>query len=239
MKLIYVECETTTKKMRGDILKSNHLKDYLIYAVRGISMYAHRARRFALTDSDIDLFVANCVSTALSDTPMDVNQACRWLKQVEEVRNRANTLYNWGCDLFGREPDELTDPATLVVIDDHRHVVQQARLLSLDRSHKSRDQIYWEEACWCQLSRLATMAARSWGADLSRYDIYGFLHETLDCLAEEQKPDVLEELNSRIKEANFKMANVLVAGDTLTKVPLSELGLETPDPPPVYRADCS
>ena len=212
---------TQPRLKRDEISDQTILKDFLIDMLKGVSMYAHRARRFSLTDREIDLFATDAFNAAVSPNSIHINRVQVLLKGVQETRNRAKTLYQWACELYGRKPEVLSGDAIREIPTTPEETIQKARRLQEIKTSKAREIIYWERVCTQKLGRLSSLATYLPDGSVCPCDIYGFLHDTLNALS--QNPDKLSlvVLKRKIEQAHHNLAKALVAGDTLTDVPLT------------------
>lgn len=87
------------------------LQDLLIYATKGIAMYAHRAGQYGVSDRDIDLFVVEALFTTVTNVNFHVVRLQKMLAQAAQIRDRARALYEFAYRENGQEVRELTGPA--------------------------------------------------------------------------------------------------------------------------------
>jgi len=69
------------------------LQDLLIYAVKGISQYAHRARQFGASDAGIDAFTIEAIFATLTNVNFDEKSVAKLVHRAAKVRDEARVLY--------------------------------------------------------------------------------------------------------------------------------------------------
>jgi len=70
----------------------------LIYAVKGISQYATRARALGVKDNAIDTFVVECLFTTVTNVNFDPLRMQNWLIRAGKMLDRAKKIYEEACD---------------------------------------------------------------------------------------------------------------------------------------------
>ena len=69
------------------------LQDLLIHAVKGISMYAHRARQLGAADPEIDAFTIQAIFATLTNVNFDPQRLVELIRQAVATRDVARALY--------------------------------------------------------------------------------------------------------------------------------------------------
>ncbi|HQB12639.1 MAG TPA: hydroxylamine reductase [Candidatus Omnitrophota bacterium] len=94
------QCEQTAKgkgcTLQGVCGKSPEvaaLEDLLIYALKGISVYAHKARELGAKDKAIDLFVIEGLFTTITNVDFDTERLQEILLKGYEIQKKARALY--------------------------------------------------------------------------------------------------------------------------------------------------
>jgi hydroxylamine reductase len=112
------QCEQTSKgegcKTLGVCGKDEStatLQDLLIHAVKGISMYAHRARLLGAADPEIDAFTIQAIFATLTNVNFDPERLAELIHEAVETRNSARALYERASVAAGKVPVEVGGPA--------------------------------------------------------------------------------------------------------------------------------
>jgi hydroxylamine reductase len=90
------------------------MQDLLVEAVKGIAMYAHRARQFGAADDGIDGFTLEAIFATLTNVNFDAQSLAVLIRQAAEVRDRARALYEQAARQSGKTPGQLSGPAAFV-----------------------------------------------------------------------------------------------------------------------------
>ena len=73
------------------------LQDLLVYAAKGIAMYAHRARQAGAADAAIDDFVIDCLFATGTNVNFDPIRLASLIDRAAVVREQAKQLYERAC----------------------------------------------------------------------------------------------------------------------------------------------
>lgn len=88
------------------------LQDLLILAVKGISMYAHRARQLGAADPEVDAFTIQAIFATLTNVNFDPERLVVLIRQAVTMRDVARALYEQASAKAGQVPATLAGPAT-------------------------------------------------------------------------------------------------------------------------------
>ncbi|MGA2352239.1 MAG: hydroxylamine reductase [Terracidiphilus sp.] len=83
------------------------LQDLLLHAVKGISIYAHRARTLGAADAEIDAFTIQAIFATLTNVNFDPERLVELIHQAITMRNAAQKLYESASVAAGIVPAEL------------------------------------------------------------------------------------------------------------------------------------
>jgi hydroxylamine reductase len=90
------------------------LQDLLIHAVKGISMYAHRARQQGAADPEIDGFTIRAIFATLTNVNFDPERLVELIHQAIATRDAARDLYERASVASGVVPSELGGAAAWI-----------------------------------------------------------------------------------------------------------------------------
>lgn len=218
------QCEQTAKGtgctvhgVCGKDPRTATLQDLLLFAVKGISMYAHRARQLGAIDNDVDVFVIKALFTTITNVDFDPERLQQWLLKAAEMREKAKKLYVDACAKAGKTPEVLSLPEqwhTSASIDD---LVNQGLSFGvLKRKAAMGDDISsLQEIVLYGLKGAAAYAEHAQILGQEDDTVYAFFHETLDLLLK-PNPSVDELIGAAMKvgELNFKVMGLLDAANT-------------------------
>lgn len=122
MSMFCYQCEQTAKGtgctvsgVCGKNPQVANLQDLLIYGVKGLAMYAHRARQLGVIDPAIDIFTVEALFATVTNVNFDAPRLFVLLQQAAQLRDRAKGQYEQAYQaLHGKSPAPLTGPAAWV-----------------------------------------------------------------------------------------------------------------------------
>ena len=116
MSMLCYQCEQTAKGQgcttSGVCGKSPEiaaLQDLLVYAVKDISRYAHRAAQLGVTDRDVNIFTTKALFSTLTNVNFDVQRFQEFLKQAADIKQKAKKLYESASTQAGQEVEVLKE----------------------------------------------------------------------------------------------------------------------------------
>ncbi|MHB1000464.1 MAG: hydroxylamine reductase [Armatimonadota bacterium] len=189
------------------------LQDLLLFAAKGISMYAHRARQFGAIDHDVDLFVVKALFTTVTNVDFDPERLKGWLFEAAEIRDRARDLYNNSTD----SPETLTLPYSWTPSGDIDNLAAQG----LNHNAAKRKELFGEDLT--SLIEIATYGLKGAAAYAEHAqilgqedpEVYGIFHEVLDALTNPAPTvDGLLGYAMKVGEVNLKVMGLLDAANT-------------------------
>ena len=195
------------------------LQDLLVHALKGISMYAHRARQLGRTDSDLDTFTVKALFATLTNVNFDPARFEQWLHQAYDHLNKARSLYEQAAQAAGKEPETLTGPAAWTPADNLAALETQGESVGIAQRLQthSEDVTGLEELVLYGLKGLASYSDHAHILGKTDDTVYAFIHQTLNTLAQEDNtPDNLLPLALRTGEVNLKVMQMLDAAHTET-----------------------
>ena len=195
------------------------LQDLLIYATKGISAFAHRARRFGARDREIDVFVVKALFSAVTNVNFDPQRLRDLLIRAAEVRDKAKTLYEEAAQAGGKTPERLSGPASWTPADSLDGLVEQGTSVSIaDRRQQLGDDIAGlQELLTYGLKGAAAYADHAQILGVEDEAVWAFFHEALDFLASEPTDvDALVAMCMKCGEVNLKVMELLDTANTAT-----------------------
>ncbi len=193
------------------------LQDVLVYMTKGISMYAHRARKFGAVNREVDVFTIEALFTTVTNVDFDAQRVADFIYKAEHIRSEARELYNSSCRRAGVNPEKLSGPAEFVPASDIDSLVKQAEEIEIPR----RKEILGEDITSLQETITYGLKGAAAYADhaqiLGKEDpaVYAVFHELLDLLSK-PSPTVEELLPAALKvgDLNLKTMELLDAANT-------------------------
>jgi len=202
----------TTFGVCGKDPETAALQDLLIHAVKGISMYAHRARKLGVKNTPTDAFVIRALFSTLTNVNFDPACFQDYLHEAERVRDRIRSFYRDACAKTGFTPEELEEPAEWKPADRLDGLVEQGVESGILRRIESlgNDVAGLQELLLYGLKGVAAYAFHA--QELGKEDdgVFGFIHEALDFLTRtDATADELVAVNLRCGEVNLRVMELL------------------------------
>ncbi len=195
------------------------LQDLLIYAAKGVSMYAHRAAELGAADPEVDRAVLDFLFATVTNVDFDPARLRRHLADAARMRDRAKALYESVCAKAGKTPEALSGPAAWQPAADLDGLVRQGEELSLVKRQVrlGADATGLQELILYGLKGAATYADHAGILDYKDPGLYAAFHETLDFLTHENPTtDALLAWVMKTGELNLTAMGLLDAANTNT-----------------------
>jgi len=206
----------TVKGVCGKDEETAVLQDLLIHALKGLSMYARRARDLGATDREINVFTVKAAFSTLTNVNFDPQRLQALLRQAAEMRDRAKVLYQQAA---GTKAEELAGPAAWKPASGLEGLLAQGREVGvLGRKEKfGEDVTGLMELLTYGLKGLAAYADHAQILGQEDDAVYAFVHQALDSLTKDN-PTVDELLGLALKagEVNLRAMELLDAANTGT-----------------------
>jgi hydroxylamine reductase len=227
MKMFCYQCEQTaggtgcTKVGAcGKDAETASLQDLLVYAVEGISQYAHRARQLGVIDHGIDLFVIEALFSTVTNVNFDSERFEVILCQAGDVINSSKELYEDACKSAGQDAELLEGPAQWQPAVDKAGLLNQAMEVGIEKRAEilGADVSGLQELLMYGLKGTAAYADHASILGQEDNAVFAFFHEALNFLASEEAkdPDKLVPMVLRCGEVNLRAMELLDAGNTGT-----------------------
>ena len=218
------QCEQTAKGTGCDKIgvcgkdaETSATQDLLIHAVKGLSMYAHRAGQLGVTDREIDVFVIRALFTTVTNVNFDPERVKDYILKAAELRDKAKSLYEEACGKAGKTPEMLAGPASWTPASDLEGLVKQGDVVNFTKNLTSAgaDITGLQELILYGLKGMASYADNALNLGQEDKSVYAYFHEALSYLASE--PSDIGELTAcalKVGEVNFKVMGLLDKANT-------------------------
>lgn len=193
------------------------LQDLLVYAAKGISMYATRARRLGARDAGVDHFVIEALFTTVTNVNFDPDRIEGLVREAARVRDRVRAAYEQACRAQRATPEQLEGPAAWTPAADRGGLLDQARQIGLETRLASlgADVTGLQELLTYGLKGMAAYAEHARILGQEDDSVYAFVHEALDFL---MRPAVtLDELTQKVLDCgkvNLRVMELLDLANT-------------------------
>ncbi len=204
----------TVKGVCGKDSQVAALQDLLIYATKGLSMYAHRSRQLGMRDRDVDVFVLEGLFSTVTNVDFDVQRLEGLLAQVGQLHKKAREMYEVACRQAGHSPETLTGPARWTPADNLNGLLAQAEEIGIARRKEALGETVTglQELITYGLKGAAAYADHAQILGYEDDAIYASFHEMLDFLA--GSPADTNELLAKALEVGELNLQVMALLDT-------------------------
>jgi hydroxylamine reductase len=193
------------------------LQELLVYAAKGVSMYAHRAAQFESRDPQVDEFVIEALFTTVTNVDFDPQRLRTWLTRAATMRDRARQLYTVACQQAGQEPQTLDGPAAWQPAADIDGLVLQGQEIGVAQRRLScgDDVTGLQELILYGLKGTAAYADHAHVLGYDDAEVFALFHATLDFLTHQNPAvDALLAWAMKVGELNLKVMALLEAANT-------------------------
>jgi hydroxylamine reductase len=193
------------------------LQDLIIYATKGVSMWAHRARALSAKDADVDRYVVEALFTTITNVDFDPERLQAILREGITLRDRARSLYEKAAKAAGEKLEMPDGPATWIPAADLEGLLKQQEALGIEARRKKMgdDVVGLQELLTYGLKGAAAYADHALILGVEDESVWAFFHEALSFLAD--FPTDIEALTTmclRCGEVNYRVMEILDEANT-------------------------
>ena len=202
----------------GKDARTAAMQDLLLYAVKDISRFAHRASQIGAKDRATDRFVIDALFATVTNVDFDPLRLQELVRQAAAVRQRAVALYVGAARRSGRKVEELeektswwtkvNDPVALAGIAEALRITKRTETLGPDVTGLQELITYGLKGSAAYVDHASILGRED-------EEVYGFFLETLDYLT--RRPTDVNELVGKVLkvgEVNLKVMGMLDAANT-------------------------
>ena len=226
MDMFCYQCEQTSKGTGCSIAgvcgkdpKTAALQDLLVYAIKGISQYAHKARVLGASDGDIDLFVVEALFTTTTNVNFDAERIEDRIRKSAAILEKAQRLYEGACKAKGQAPEKPAGPAQWIPAPTTEGLLQQAAQIGVQQAIAAHgaDLAGLQELLTYGLKGVAAYTDHAYILGKEDDKVYAFIHEALAYLTDPNPTiDALFTLCMKCGEINLLVMEMLDAANTGT-----------------------
>ncbi len=226
MSMFCYQCEQTPLKQGctsigvcGKTPSTAVMQDLMIYILKGISQYAHRARQLGASDIEINDQTLSGLFVTLTNVNFDADEHVIYISELGETLNKARQLYETACAKRGQQKVELLGPAQWQGLSNRDDLQAFAQSLSILKRilAANEDIVGLQELLTYGIKGLAAYAHHAKVLGYRDDKICTFVHEAFDYLTRpEQTADRLLELCLKTGEVNWLVMELLDRAHTET-----------------------
>ncbi|HSV27354.1 MAG TPA: hydroxylamine reductase [Sedimentisphaerales bacterium] len=227
MNMFCYQCEQTAKGagctsfgVCGKDPETAALQDLLVYAVKDIARYAHRAGEAGIRDRRVDIFTVKAMFSTLTNVNFSQKDFRKLLKQAAEIKGIAQKLYETVQKNSGGTAQVLACPVEWWIdTDDTGKLIGKGESLLIQKriDKLGEDVTSLQELLTYGLKGLAAYADHAQILGQEDQAVYAYLHKALDYLTRApQKTDELLALVLECGKVNLRTMELLDAANTGT-----------------------
>ena len=190
------QCEQASKGVGCDIMgvcgknpEVAALQDLMLYGLKGLAVYADKAREFGVKDEEIDLFMFEGLFTTVTNVDFDPIQIAAKLRKCYDLKEKAKALYETACrEKTGSHAVPITEgPAAWVIADNLEGLVKQGREHGVKAQHSDPDILSAIEIVVFGLKGMAAYADHAYILGKKEEEVFAFYHKTLTATTDKSK----------------------------------------------------
>jgi len=190
------------------------LQDIILHQLKGISFFAHEARKSGSVSNEINKFTVEALFTTITNVNFDPKRLVTIISKAVVVRDQAAALY---AKESGKAADAAAIPAsaTFVPAENVDKIVEQGSLVGLLTYAENEDVRSLEHLLVYGLKGMAAYADHALVLGKSDDAVFAFFHEALSYL-NTKTPDAatLIDLCMRCGKTNIRTMELLDEGNT-------------------------
>jgi hydroxylamine reductase len=181
----------TTVGVCGKSAETSDLQDAMIYIVKGISQYAHAARKLGFSDVEIDAVTLESIFMTLTNVNFDEEEHYRYIKKLNVLKRKAASMYQSACRASGEPPQPFNGPAAWNVPDNNDEIAAFAKTFNILKriDNTSADLVGLQEMLTYGIKGLAAYAHHAQILGYTDPSIAAFVHEALNYLTEPKQAE--------------------------------------------------
>ncbi|MEW5822150.1 MAG: hydroxylamine reductase [Cyanobacteriota bacterium] len=220
------QCEQTAKGtgctkvgVCGKDSEAAALQDLIVYMLKGLSMYAHRARELGVSDKSVNICTVKGLFATVTNVNFDSKRLVEVVRDVAKNRDKARQLYEKAAKEAGKTPETLSDPADFQLANDMISMINQGLQIGIIKRKESlgEDITGLQELLTYGIKGAAAYADHAEILGYENEDIYAYFHDALNFLTKKE-PSVDELLTYNLKcgEVNLVTMEILDKAHTDT-----------------------
>ena len=193
------------------------LQDLLLYAAKGISQYATRARQCGVKTPEADIFVVEALFTTVTNVNFDAARVEALIRKGAAVKDATRALYVDACRKSGQTPEIVQGPAAWTPAQSRDGLLDQAGGIGIAAAKASMgdDLTGLRELLTYGLKGMAAYADHAYILGKQDDKVYAFIHEAMDYISQPALDlGRLLELNLKCGEVNLSVMEMLDSANT-------------------------
>ena len=165
------------------------LQDLMLFGLKGLAIYAEKARTLDARDQEADIFLIDGLFTSVTNVDFDPIQIAGKLRKCFDQKEKVKALYESACrEKQGGHAEPITDgPAAWVIADTLEGLVAQGQLHGVKTQHSDPDILSAIEIVVYGLKGMAAYASHAFILGKTDEEVFAFFHSALAATADQTK----------------------------------------------------
>ncbi len=192
-------------------------QDILLYAAKGLSMYAHRLRQFGINSRKYDLFVIEALFTTVTNVNFDKETIKPMISAAYHYKEEAKAEYEKVCKREAIAPDKFENgPSAFVYSDDETEMLNFREKIGIENRMEEKGKVITglEELVTYGLKGLAAYAEHAYILDSFDEEVFAKIHELMNFLTEDHSDGELLQASLETGNLNLRVMEILDEGHT-------------------------
>ncbi|KAF0216931.1 MAG: hydroxylamine [Geobacteraceae bacterium] len=157
------------------------LQDLMLYGLKGIAIYADKAREYGAKDEVIDLFIFEGLFTTVTNVDFDPVSIAAKLRKCFDLKEKAKAMFETACrEKTGSHAPQITaGPAAWVIANDLEGLVLQGLEHGVKAQHTDPDILSAIEVVIFGLKGMAAYADHAFILGKTDEEVFAFFHKAL------------------------------------------------------------
>jgi len=182
------QCEQTAKGVACDISgvcgknpEVAALQDLMLFGLKGIAIYADKARAYGAKDEVIDYFIFEGLFTTVTNVDFDPVQIAAKLRKCYDLKEKAKAIYETAFreKTGGHAPQITAGPAAWVIAGNLEGLIEQGQEQGVKGQHTDTDILSAIEIVVYGLKGMAAYADHAYILGQKDMELFAFYHKTL------------------------------------------------------------
>jgi hydroxylamine reductase len=165
------------------------LQDLMLYGLKGLAIYADKARELGVKDGVIDYFMFEGLFTTVTNVDFDPVQIAAKLRKCYDLKEQAKSLYETAYreKTGNHAPQIASGPTTWVIANDLEGLVKQGLEHGVKTQHTDPDILSAIEIVVFGLKGMAAYADHAYILGKTDEEVFAFYHKALAATTDTSK----------------------------------------------------
>ena len=164
------------------------LQDLMLYGLKGLAIYAEKARGVEVRDEVADMFLIEGLFSAVTNVDFDPVQLAGKLRKCFDLKEKMKARYESACRDQGTHAAAISQgPAAWVIADSLEELVAQGAAQGVKTQHSDQDVLSAIEVVIYGLKGMAAYAEHAFILGKTDEEVFAFFHRALAATTDASK----------------------------------------------------